>query len=67
MNLLERAQLNAVLALCGEAKSYAALGRQIFGDSVGKNPSQRVRDLLVDNGLTLEQVKAILAMESHRR
>ena len=64
MNLLERAQLNAVLALCAEAKSYAALGRQIFGESVGKNPSQRVRDLLVDNGLTLEQVKVILAMDS---
>lgn len=61
MNLLERAQLNAVLSLCIEAKSYAALGRQIFGDAVSKNPSQRVRDLLIDNGLTLDDVKAKLA------
>lgn len=61
MNLLERALLNALLALCGEAKSYAALGRQIFGESVGKNPSQRVRDLLVDHGLSLDQVKVMLA------
>jgi transcriptional regulatory protein RtcR len=64
LNLFEQAQLNLVLSLCGEAKNYADLGRKVFGDDVGKNPSQKVRDLLVDHGLTLEQVK--IALEATR-
>jgi len=61
LNLFEQAQLNLVLSLCAEAKSYADLGRKVFGNDVGKNPSQRVRDFLIDHGLSLEGVKATLA------
>lgn len=61
LNPFEQAQLNFVLSLCGEAKSYADLGRKVFADDVGKNPSQRVRDFLVENGLSLEKVKIDLA------
>lgn len=61
LNLFEQAQLNLVLSLCGEAKSYADLGRKVFGDAVGKNPSQRVRDFLIEHGLSLEGVKISLA------
>lgn len=62
LNLFEQAQLNLVLSLCGEAKSYADLGRKVFGDDVGKNPSQRVRDFLIDqHGLSLEMVKQVIA------
>jgi transcriptional regulatory protein RtcR len=61
LNLFEHAQLNLVLSLCGAAKSYADLGRQVFGGDVGKNPSQRIRDFLVEHGLSLEEVKSRLA------
>lgn len=62
LNLFEHAQLNLVLSLCGAARSYADLGRQVYGADVGKNPSQRIRDFLVEHGLNLEGVK--LALES---
>jgi transcriptional regulatory protein RtcR len=61
LNPFEQAQLNFVLSLCGEAKNYADLGRKVYGDDVGKNPSQRVRDFLIEHGLSLEKVKIDLA------
>jgi transcriptional regulatory protein RtcR len=61
LNLFEQAQLNLVLTLCVDAKSYADLGRKVYGESVGKNPSQRVRDFLKDHDLTLDDVKTILS------
>lgn len=60
MNALDRAQLNAVLELCVDAKSYADLGRKIFGGGGGSNPSQRIRNFLKGYGLTLEGIKADL-------
>ena len=61
LNLFEHAQLNLVLCLCGAAKSYADLGRRVYGADVGKNPSQRIRDFLAVHGLSLEDVRSRLA------
>lgn len=61
LNALDVAQLNLVLGLCVEAKSYADLGRKIFGDAGGSNPSQRIRNFLKGYGLSLEGIKANLA------
>lgn len=60
LNALDVAQLNLVLGLCVEAKSYADLGRKIFGDAGGNNPSQRIRNFLKGYGLSLEGIKADL-------
>jgi transcriptional regulatory protein RtcR len=61
LNPFDLAQLNLVLSLCGAAKSYADLGRMVYGSAVGKNPSQRVRDFLQEHGLKLDVVKERLA------
>jgi transcriptional regulatory protein RtcR len=61
LNLFDHAQLNLVLSLCGVARSYADLGRRVYGEDVGKNPSQRIRDFLAVHGLNLEGVKEALA------
>lgn len=60
LNLFDQAQLNLVLSLCVDAKSYADLGRKVYGESVGKNPSQRVRDFLKDHALSLDAVQSAL-------
>lgn len=57
LNDFDRAQLGAVLKHCGKARSNADLGRLVYGQDVGKNPSQRARDFLAAHGLTLQEVK----------
>lgn len=57
LNDFDKAQLEAVLRRCGQARSNADLGRLVYGQDVGKNPSQRARDFLASHGLTLQEVK----------
>lgn len=60
LNDFEKGQLDAVLRHCKDAKNNADLGRKVYGQSIGANPSQRVIGFLAQHGLNLDLVQSRL-------
>ncbi|THJ33481.1 AAA family ATPase [Lampropedia aestuarii] len=62
MDLFDRLQLQAVLAVCRECKNLAEAGRRLFDQSRAQrsavNDSDRLRKYLLKHGLTWERVVA---------
>ncbi|MHD0644768.1 RNA repair transcriptional activator RtcR family protein [Pseudomonas aeruginosa] len=56
----DRKHLEYVLSLCKSTSSYAELGRRLYGDQAGSNPSQRVRKYLMGFGMEIKAIHAKL-------
>lgn len=57
LNVFEQNQLDYTIRTALSCPSYAELGRRLYGNAVGNNPSQRSRDYLFRYGLSLGMIK----------
>jgi transcriptional regulatory protein RtcR len=57
LNVFEHNQLDNTIRMALNCPSYAELGRRLYGNAVGNNPSQKSRDYLFKYGLSLEMIK----------